>query len=200
MSRVAIMSKNPLFTAQSFVSLHYKKNKQLEYLNWIQNFDKDFFYDFVELGLIPFLNRYGYSISLQTQTLVQFLKEWAFAFVYTQHHKSFQLYRNYTYCFHNGGMEDFDYFTFKISPDDWEDFLHQWRHTEFMDDSEAGFEQKSEFYMFAWRIIDLFSSKTYIKYSQLQDEYDDLYDDNYYSSAQPVDENLVYGGDRRTYS
>jgi hypothetical protein len=199
MPKASVVSKNPLFAAQNFVILQYKKNKNSEYLNWLNNFDTHFFSDFVQEGLIPFLNKYGYSVSLHTNTVIKFLKEWSFAIVYTQTHKSFCLNREYTYCFHNGGMEDFDHFTFKISPDDWEDFLDAWRHTEFMDDSEAGFEQKSEFYMFAWRIIDLYNSKVYFKYLQLQDTEDD-YDDNYHGINHGHDENQAYGGDRRTYS
>ena len=98
-----------------------------------------------------------------------------------------------------GSMEDFDYFTFKISPDDWDELLDAWQATELFDDSDAGHEQRAEMYMFAWRILDLYNSKSYIKYIQMQDSDDEGYEDYAPMYHQPTDENSAYGGDRRTY-
>jgi hypothetical protein len=189
------------FVAQNLVSSKYKQAKKQEYLSWVNQFNPNFFYEFIENGLIPFVNKYGYSICLSSDTLVKYLQEWAFSLVYINHHKSFQIERDYVYCFHNGGMEDFDYFTFKISPDDWNEFLDVWSESEFFDDSEAGFDQRAEFYMFTWRVIDLYNSKTYKKYIMQQEADDEYYDDNgIFLSHHTNEESMAYGGDRRTYS
>lgn len=191
---------NPLFPAQNLVSLHYKNSKNYEYNHWLNNFkDSQYFDIFVDNGLRVFLNKFGYKISLSTKTVVKYLKEWLFSIVYTQNHKSFNFNREFVYCYHSGTVEDFDYYTFKISPDDWEQFLDCWKQTEFFDDSDPGFEQISEFYIFVWRIIDLYNSKTYIKYMETLYNDEDNLDDSGQIYHQHLDEHGAYGGDRRTY-
>jgi hypothetical protein len=194
------MRQNPLLVAQNLVSSRHKNNKYSEYNAWLNNFDDTYFHDFINKGLRPFLERFGYKLSLQTSTVVKYLKEWLFSIVYIKNHSSFDLNRQFIYCFHNGGMEDFDYFMFKISPDDWDELLDAWQHTELFDDSDAGHDQRAEIHMFVWRIIDLYNSKSYIKYIQLQDSDDEGGDDNIQTIHHTSDENTAYGGDRRTYS
>lgn len=195
------MRQNPLLVAQNLVSSRYKNNKYSECSAWLNNFDDTYFHDFVDKGLRPFLERFGYKLSLQTSTVVKYLKEWLFSIVYVKNHSSFDLSRQFIYCFHSGSMEDFDYFMFKISPDDWDELLEGWQHTEFFDDSDAGHDQRAEIHMFVWRIIDLYNSKSYIKYIQLQNSDDEGgYEDNTIMYNNTSEENTAYGGDRRTYS
>ena len=101
-------------------------------------------------------------------------------------------------CAHDGGEDELDWYTHSIPFDSWEALASKWAAPGFLDDSDAGYAQTIDIAQFAWQLIDLYSSRTHLRWKDMI-EYHDLDEDHgRVSYAQPAEDTGAYGGDRRT--
>ena len=163
------------------------KNAEIDkkYKEWFSCLPDNHIQSFVIYGLKPFLKKFGYTLGFSEDKMVSYIKRWAFNYVF-KNNKEFVMWA------HDGGEEEYDWYRFTISMDDWEELCVCWKAPGFLDDSDAGFYQATYLSLFIWQCISLELSKQHTKWLEINTEYEEeeqwVYDDNH-----------AYGGDRRTY-
>ena len=176
------------YPADLFMNTLYKKYQIYKYNNWLSEFPRDFFTQFVENGLRPFLKKYGYVLGFSESKLISYCKLWAYSYTkYSGEEMEFTKWAN------SGTDEDCEWYIYKISQDTWNDFMKSWEVTGFLDDSDIGHVQRNQLVMFIWQCIDLNNSPEYYRFLDIMGDNEDADEYNNY------DENNAYGGDRRTY-
>jgi hypothetical protein len=140
---------------------------------------------FISQGLKPFLLQFGYTFGFSEEKMTSYIKRWAFNFVL----KNDKEFVNWA---HNGGDEEYDWYRFNISMDDWDKLCSSWKAPGFLDDSDIGYRQVVDLSWISWACISLDLSKEHMKWIEINTDYED--------EEQWVNEdNHAYGGDRRTY-
>ena len=199
MNPIAIMFyKQPVSPAHTITVKRNHARYREEYLEWVSGIPDGYIARFIEEGLCPFLKKYGYAVSYSPKDLIQACKEWAFSHVQIRR-KGPDLYdRFFMKCAHDGGEDELDWYTHSIPFDSWEALASKWAAPGFLDDSDAGYAQTIDIAQFAWQLIDLYSSRTHLRWKDMI-EYHDLDEDHgRVSYAQPAEDTGAYGGDRRT--
>jgi hypothetical protein len=165
---------------------------------WIRGVPEGHIQSFIENGLVPFLNEFGYSLGYSIKDCAAYCKDWAFAHVQTQTtYKKNQTIR-FLRCAHNESRDAFEWYLGIISPDDWNQLCEEWSVDSFLDDSDAGHAQRCDIAWFAWNLLSLDNSKEHYKFLEFMSSEDDMDDDVYYVSGVFEDGLGTYGGDRRT--
>jgi hypothetical protein len=191
------MSISVKFPAQEYTNVQVRRKNNEAYNEWINEIPEDWIEQFCKNGLIPFLSKYGYSVTYDLNTIIDYCKEWAFNHVKITTSGLTLKHCKYLKPNNTGGQEEKEWYEFKISCEDWSVFASLWATTGFLDDSDAGQSQKIEVSIFAWHLINLEVSPTHIKWLELNDilqQQDDI--QNTYHTV--IDESVPYGGDRRT--
>jgi hypothetical protein len=151
--------------------------------------------DFIQCGLKPFLESYGYSIGYSDSKASEYCRAWAFSHVQAKKVSPSATVKCLK-SFHGGGEAELDWFLFHISHDEWSQLCYEWRSSEFLDDSDAGFAQQSDLPFFAWNLLNLAYSRAHGKFMQaMSDEYPDEED---FGGFHATDDSGAFGGDRRT--
>lgn len=162
---------NPQFTMENVVCninptnlfVKQRKNERSDdYYNYMVEFRPGFFEDFVEFGLFPFIKKHGYRIGVSEEICTKRLKHWAWAHMYVQTNKS----KNYEITkelpYHDGGIEEYDWFNYNFPDDTMAKFYKRWGTVWFLDSSECGLSQQNDFKDFIWIQLDLYNSKNHI--------------------------------------
>lgn len=191
-----VMRKKMSFPASKWATGRAKEARQEEYAAWRTGVTDEWLAHFVEDGLIPFCEKYGYRLFGSTSDLVQKIRQWGFAYAYCAHRPSQKLYCNYKYENSKAG-DDYVYYHHKISAYDWQEFAEAWNAPEFLDESNAGLAQRVELSTCVWHLIDLDSSPAQRFWAENVYEADS--DDEVTGFLNPMDDQQAYRGDRRTY-
>ena len=178
-----------MYIATRFLNTLYKKEEEYKFNTWISEFPTNYFKQFVEDGVKPFLKKYGYVLGFSESKLISYYIRWAYS--YSKYPGEIV---EFTKWAHSGLMDDYEWYLYKISQDDWNIFMKEWEIEGFLDNSDIGYKQQNDLVTFIWQCIDLNNSKEYYRYLELFGDNEDIeeYNNNY-------DENNAYGGDRRTY-
>ena len=170
--------------ASYILSLKKREDTKL-YNKWFNGLYEYHIESFVAFGLKPFLTKFGYTLGFSDKKMIQYCKLWA-GNIAINNNKKFILWA------HNGGTNEFDWFSYNISIDDWYTLCDTWKDCEFLDDSDAGFKQALDLQSFIWQCISLEASKQHRRWLDINT---DLEEEDHWIH----DENHAYGGDRRTY-
>jgi hypothetical protein len=194
MSDINLPSVNP----SSY--LWANQNKKLEglYWDWLSKLPEGWIETFIEEGLLPFLKHYGYAVAYSKKDIVNYCKSWAFGHVHIALNKSKFLEISFLKTMNSGGSDEYNWFTYTISSEEWIDFTEYWNQLEFFDDTDAGESQKVDFPIFVWHLLCLESSKAHNEYLYFtESDSFDQEDDNIHHPIYQDDQG-AYGGDRRT--
>jgi hypothetical protein len=174
------------YTPASKLLISVKKAaRDKKYNEWFNCLPSNHIQSFISQGLRPFLLHFGYTLGFSDEKMLSYIKRWAFNYVL----KNDMEFVNWA---HNGGDEEYDWYRFNISIDDWDGLCKAWKASEFLDDSHAGFHQCVDLMWFSWACISLDLSKQHQRWIEINTDYED--------EEQWVNEdNHAYGGDRRTY-
>jgi hypothetical protein len=187
-----------MFPAQSYLRTLKKRTIQEWYYDWLENIPEEHIERFLQDGLIPFLKKHGYSVLYDTSFLHKACYEWSFGHVRIQRQKSKMLDRTFLKCAHNGGEEEFEWYVHSIPTENWLQLCSIWKQEEFLDDSETGYAQMCDLYLFAWQLIDLENSKAHHKWLDIISYVNDTLDEPSTIITMNPDDYVPYGGDRRT--
>ena len=183
--------------SEKYVADMRRKHVTQMYKEWRAGIPPGFFRRFLQEGVKPFLAKYGYALNESWEILARYCGEWAFAHVQIHRRKHEFLQRTFIKSFHDGGEEEFDWFQFTISNDDWEELANQWMCPEFLDDSDVGLDQRIDLPMFVWKLLDLYGSKKHIQWMYINEDNEE--NDIQYLQPQQTQEEQAFGGDRRTH-
>jgi hypothetical protein len=155
------------------------------YNEWFNCLPLNHIESFVTHGLKPFLLQFGYTFGFSEEKMISYIKRWAFNYVLRNN-------MEFVNWAHSGGDEEYDWYRFNISMDDWDGLTKAWKASRFLDDSDAGFHQGVDLSWFIWSCISLDLSKQHHKWLDMNT---DLEEEEQWVN----DDNHAYGGDRRTY-
>lgn len=171
--------------ASSYLATLKKRVEDKKYLIWFNCLPEDHIKHFLIYGIKPFLKKHGYVLGFSDEKMISYLKRWAYN-IFSKNNKIFVL------LAHDGGDDEYDWFRYSISMDDWGLLAECWKAPEFLDNSKAGLQQVVNLQDFIWACINLDLSKQHMKWLENNNEMEEeemwVYDDTY-----------AYGGDRRTY-
>ena len=151
--------------------------------SWKRGVPDYYIQDFIEYGLSPFLKSHGYKIGLSLRDTIKYCKEWAFAHVEKESNHRPIKEIHFIRCAHNAGQEELDWYLHKICIEEWYILYDDWQTNEFLDDSDAGHAQRVDLPFFAWRLINLYSSKSHIEYLEFINNDEDMNDDTNYNQT-----------------
>jgi len=177
------------YPADAFTTSLYKKDEAYRFNAWISDFPTNYFKQFVDDGLKPFLKKYGYSLGFSNSRLNSYCVRWAYS--YSNKYPGEVI--EFTKWAHSGLMDDYEWYLYKIPQDDWNMFMKSWENQGFLDDSDIGHAQCNDLVTFIWQCIDLNNSVEYYNYLEIMGDNEETEENNVH------DENNAYGGDRRTY-
>lgn len=172
-----------------------KRQKHDAYQAWKAGVSDEHLYRFVERGLIPFLKKAGYTVSLQPNKIVVCIREWAFAHVWIQRNKSKSLELSYMWSNTSYDEDAYSWYRNAVSYDSVFTLANRWQATEFLDESDVGIRQREDLLECMWHIIDLSGSKShqdYINTLPYEDSDEEQYQVSHHEDTQ------AFGGDRRT--
>lgn len=154
------------------------------------------------LDLELFLQQHGYKMGIPHHKAVAYCKAWLFGHVWVQRNPRLSLHVNHMFSVNSGGKEEYDWYDFTISTYDWIDFAQKWAQWEMLDeDSLAGKEQFADLPRFAWNLLSLEESKSHLYWLRhIEEEQTDEYSNSSIQYQITGQEDMAYGGDRRTYS
>lgn len=182
-------------SANTFITKRHNRSINQKRVDWIKGLGNNWISDFVTCGLIPFLESHGYRLGYSHSKIVAYCMNWGFA-----HIQAKQLSPSATVrcmqTYHAGGEAELDWYLFHISFEDWSQLFDEWHTSYFLDDSDAGSAQRTDFPCFVWNLIDLASSHMHTKF--LQAMYEEYPDEDEFGFFQATDESSAFGGDRRT--
>jgi hypothetical protein len=181
--------------APAFIHSKIQSEKHELYTAWISEIPENYFERFLEKGVKPFLARFGYRLGFSQLERVRILRAWAFAHVQTQrlvkYHGNYITLVKYA---HEGGQEEYDWFTYIISHDDWDALAQEWYSTDFLDDSDPGVSQRLDLPRVLWSMISLEGSRAH------QQWLDVVMDTADQEDAIQEDSHIAFTGNRRTFS
>lgn len=152
------------------------KNKQLDIIKeYIYSYDEDFFYDFTEFFIIPFLKSHGYLVNADIKKIATNLQSWAGSHYYASINKSKDFVVTYVNEVERG--DEYEWFLYCIPFDELNKACEEWAEEDFLDDSDCGNSQRSDFHTFLWQHIDLYASKSH--HIWLEQNYDSDEEDDY---------------------
>lgn len=194
MADIYFPSINPTY----FLRARKENQNEDEFWNWFSQLPDDWIADFVKNGLLPFLNRYGYTVAYTLKEIIAYCKRWAFAHVQVTSNKTKLLEISFLQTRNMGGPEEYDWFTYTIPSDEWVSLAEDWSELQFFDETDAGESQKVDLQEFAWNILYLEGSKSHKEFLYFIES--DVYDQEDENTGQPLqlDDQGAYGGDRRT--
>jgi hypothetical protein len=194
MADIYFPSINPTY----FLKARKENQTEDQFWNWVSQLPDDWIEDFVKNGLLPFLNRYGYTVAYTLKEIVAYCKRWAFAHVQVTSNKTKLLEISFLQTRNTGGPEEYDWFTYTIPSDDWFSLAEDWCELQFFDETDAGESQKLDLQEFAWNILYLEGSKSHQEFLYFieSDSYDQ--DDDIIAQPLQAEDQGAYGGDRRT--
>ena len=153
-----------------------------KYKEWLYGLPPNWIDKFVENGLTRFLKEYGYVLGFSSEKLIKIIS----SCLYNQS-------SIYSFCVHNGGLEEYDWYCYTISIDEWNKFMDDWKSDEFLDSSDMGFKQRLYLQDLVWHCISLEQSKQHRNWLYF------MYDEDSSEEQIIYEDNGAYGGDRRTY-
>jgi hypothetical protein len=189
------MNQHFLTAAPGFVSSQLRTERQELYSSWISEIPENYFKRFLEQGIGPFLDNFGYRLGLSSNQRISMLRAWAFAHVQTQQQpKYYGKYITLLKCAHDGGDEEYDWFLHTISQEEWNALSDHWYSTEFLDDSDPGVSQRLDLPRVIWHMIALEGSRAH------QQWLDVVMDALEQEDGVQDDTNIAFTGNRRTFS
>jgi hypothetical protein len=178
--------------ASAFLQKLVQNQKRKKYCEWRSKFPEDWIELFVQQGLIPFLKKYGYKLGFTIEKCIQYTTTWAFLHVYTKDSYECKAWAHY------GTINEYEWFQYKISQDNWSNLIDSWKVQGFLDndDSESGYRQTNDLVWFVWHLIDLENSREHMRYLEYFEDNEEKNEEHY---GYHQEDTNVYGGDRRTY-
>lgn len=181
--------------AASFLSNQIANTRAALYESWLSELPAGTFQQFLEKGIEPLLQKFGYSLGFTRQDQIRMLRGWAFGHVQIQRQsKHYNDTVTILRCAHCGGEEEYDWFLNTIPLDAWYKIADTWFATDFLDDSDPGMAQRVDLPRLVWHMISLESSKAHHLWLNVlqdtMDQEDTIYDDS----------NIAFTGNRRTFS
>ena len=191
------MNKAKIFPARGYLQSLETNGRQELYKEWITGLPYRWIDNFVEYGLIPFLNKRGYTVGRDIPTCIAYCKEWAFCHILLSRYGSRYKKRVFDTCFHYGGNDEYEWYQHSISVEEWFQLCSNWANTDFLDSSDPGQSQVYDLSTFVWNMIDLENSATHTKWLHHMDNLNQQYDEHlgYINTSEDTG---AYGGDRRT--
>ena len=176
-------------------SISFEKRRQEASLEaWSKSLSQEWLNNFLQQGLQKFLRQNGYNLQISEQVKARFVA-WTWSHEYVLSKKGMKM--KSPEILHNGGSEEYDYYSYVINYDKWEYFLDKWKRFKLFDETDVGVQQRADLPFFAWSVLDLASSSSHHKWKQLinyqsddSDKEGKVRETEYYEQA--------YGGDRRT--
>jgi hypothetical protein len=166
-----------------FLKKREEFNKNKRWNLWKRGITNSHIQDFIQYGLTPFLDSYGYSVGMIIRDSVSYCKHWAFAHVEKESNyrpiNEICLLR----CAHNGEQDEMDWYFHTIPSEDWHVLCENWQTFEFLDNSDAGHAQRTDLPFFAWKLIHLNSSRAHMLYLNFIDAGEELCEDNIYNQS-----------------
>jgi hypothetical protein len=188
----------PIINPSSFLKIRKENLIEYYYQQWYCKIPEKWIEDFVEKGLLPFLNQHGYSVAYPLKEVVHYCKRWAFAHVHITSNKTKMLEISFLKTMNSGSVEEYDWFTYTIPSEEWFNLAEEWSELQFLDETDAGESQKLDLQEFAWNILYLEGSKAHEQFLYfIESDIVDQEDDTVAQTVQPDDQG-AYGGDRRT--
>jgi len=180
-----------LYPARNFLRAQDKNAHIALRKSWLRSIPDGYIANFMIQGLIPLLNRLGFSVGFTVDDCIKYCKEWAFSHLVKlkKPKSSIHLLKSAN----NDNIDELIVFQLNVNFDELVKF---WAIQEFLDDeTPVGQSQKLDLERFVWHLIDVANSKLYVKY------YDSYSENNQDETQYAVthQEDNAYGGDRRTY-
>lgn len=172
--------------ASKFLAALISRKNSDEYAAWKAELPEQWIEAFIIQGIIPFLNKYGYTLGFSESKTVNYCKKWAFSHL---RRDSIELMD----WAHDGGDEEYELYQDTIFILEWHELAKSWRAPRFLDSSDAGLKQIDDLNRFVWHCISLENSPTHL------DWLDSLEEEESGEQLWIAEENHAYGGDRRTY-
>jgi len=167
--------------------------------SWTDTLPNGWVDSFLQDGLQNFLKRYGYVIHTTERVKLRLIA-WAWSHVFiscSSPEKGVKL--KSPEILHNGDSEEFDYYCHMIDYEEWETFMDKWQIFQWLDDSDAGFLQRSDFQYFVWSLLNLSNSPSHHRWCDIMDYQSDDSDKDVHSRMKETEHyDHAYGGDRRT--
>lgn len=179
-----------VYPADRFMRSLYVKEETRKYNDWLQTFPANFFTNFMEDGLKPFLKYHGYELGFSVEKRASYCMRWAYSYSKNPGEEV-----EFTKWMHTGILEDYEWYLYKIPQEKWNEFMNNWMTLHFLDDSDIGHKQRNDMVRFIWQCIDLSNSRQYNNFLDFMYENDETDENNNMNN----EENNTYGGDRRTY-
>jgi hypothetical protein len=193
----SVVMKTQRSPADSIARARRLAERKEEYLAWHRGLPTGWLRDFAMRGLRPFVAKHGFDIPMAEKELIQWVAEWAFTHVWISHHPRVKHPRTFKKWLNDGDEQEFDWFCYLIPTEDWMNFADQWKTDEFLDESDAGFNQRYDLLHLAWHLVNLATSKAYNDYLAITQEVGYTEEDN--PVVAPTSEDTAFGGDRRTH-
>jgi len=172
--------------ASKFLAAIASRKNSEAYSKWKDELPELWIESFIKYGVKPFLNKYGYSLGFSDSRCIQYCKRWAFA------HLSRGIIDPIDWA-HEGGEEEYEWYQDTISILEWNEFARAWQASEFLDSSDAGYNQNINLSKFIWQCISLEGSSRHTEWLDSLEEEESA--EQFWIS----DDSHAYGGDRRTY-
>lgn len=185
--------------ASKFLKGRAEAEKKQRRREWRRSIPEGHVHSFIENGLEPFLNGFGYSLGYSIKDCAAYCKDWAFAHAEIKREYKPKQTIQFLRCAHNGSREAFEWYLGIISPDDWDQLCEEWSTGGFLDQSDAGHAQRCDIAWFVWNLLCLENSKEQFRFVDFMSSEEDMDDEPYYVSGIHGEDGLgTYGGDRRT--
>jgi len=146
------------------------------YRTWRANYDV-FYFDNLYININIFLKKYGYKLSDEKDKITILLEDfcWAHTWITRYEPKKYIVYKA------NGIEDDCNWFNECIDISDWQDFYKEIEEDGIFDNSREGLCMQYDLPRLIWSKLDLEGSKTYRKYAEIRDNYNnDSEDDEIY--------------------
>lgn len=185
-----------IFPAAKYIAAQEKAHRLEIFRAWQAGVSNEYLLHFIEKGLRPFCEAYGYKLLKEDHRVLKCIRAWAFAHVWVARNSSKTLYINYGWSENDGYEEAYEWYRSRIDTDEWMKLADLWQMTEFCDTSDVGIRQRDDLLECVWRLLDLNGSPEHSKFLA-SCPYDDS-DEEYGHIPQQEESAQAFGGDRRT--
>ena len=143
------------------------------YRSWRMKYDI-FYFKNLSININIFLKKHGYALIDEENKISILLEHFCWAHTCITYHKP----KNYIVYGKNGIEDDYDWFNQTIDISEWQTFYKEIQEDGLFDDSREGVSMQYDLPKLVWSKINLADSKTYRKYAEMRDNYNDDFEDD----------------------